>query len=635
MSPKRGEKNIFGAMRDRKMLSWLFGFIRRRSSFLAASLVLMTLTASLEISLPYIARSAVDNYISLSWTRTPGGGVVNLSSPEDMRKYAPSTGLSERYLAVDTSEPGLSSSDIVARNPELFIRKNGSAYISAADLRALPDEEIKALRSRDTAGVARLAVLAALCVFGIFAMSSLSNYVLKISGERIIHDIRVSTFKHILFLPQKFFEENPTGRITTRVTNDLNSINDMYSSVIVQTFKDLFVLIGVSVVIFRLDFTLALIVICVVAVAGFVAHLFRARLRFSHRRIRRSIARLNSFVQESIKGIRIIRDYGRERQNLRRFEETNRENFLANMEQLWVYVIFRPFMEYAAIASIGLIIWYGGTGVIDGRLTAGTFIAFLYYTRMMFRPVLEVSEKYNILQSAIAATENLYDINEIEPENPGGVVPSKSTGDLEFHNVWFSYGDGRWVLKDISFKVSENEWVAIVGLTGSGKSTIFNLMFRLYKPQRGKITFGGEDISRMRLKWLRARIAPVFQERKDYEKEDSNETVFLSSGEEQIKDIEEVMSADPAIVIMDEATSNMDAKTEAEALGKVREYSRRRGCGLVTIAHRLSSIREADRIVVVHKGEIVETGTHEELDRMRGTYHSLNKFAAAVPPVAD
>ncbi len=629
MSQENGERSIFGAMRDRRMLSWLFGFIKRRVRFLALSLVLMTLTAVVEIAVPYIAGYAVDKHISLLWAKTPGGAIIDVSSSEDTKQHTRSGGSPERYFVVDTSDPGSEASRIVNRNPGLFKSENNTVYASGADLLSLSDGDIKTLRARNIEGLTELAFLTAVCVLLIFAMSSLSNYLLKISGERIIHDIRVKTFGHIMSLPQKFFDKNPVGRITTRVTNDLNAINDVYSSVIVQTLKDLLLLVGVSVVMFRLDFQLALMIIFIVGLAGFTAHLFRTRLRFSHRRIRRSIARLNSFVQESVKGVRIIKDYGREEQNLHRFKETNRENFLANMQQLWVYVLFRPFMEYAAIGAIGVIIWHGGIGVIEGRLTVGTLIAFLYYARMMFRPVLEVSEKYNILQSAIAATENLYEINDVKPEEPGEYVPEKSSGDLEFQNVWFSYGDDRWALKDVSFKVSAGQWVAIVGLTGSGKSTMFNLIFRLYSPQRGKITFDGRDIGRMKLKWLRSRIAPVFQEIKEYERKDG-EAVFLSSGETQIKNIEEVLSENPSVVIMDEATSNMDAETERETINRVRALSYEKGFSLITIAHRLSSVREADKILVVHKGEIVESGTHTELKEKSGVYHSLNKFAGGV-----
>ncbi|WP_462137946.1 ABC transporter ATP-binding protein [Candidatus Mycalebacterium sp.] len=624
MNGNRGEKNIFIALRDRKMLSWLAGFIRRRGGFLAAAFVLMTCTAALEIAVPYIARHAVDNHISLLWQKDSTGEIVDVASSVPPTR----SGETERYLVVDTSDPASESSKIAARNPELFERARGTAHISEKNLLLLPDGEIKTLRAADVDGIVRLAVLMMLCVIGIFSMSSLSNYLLKVSGEHIIHDIRERTFRRIMSLPQKFFDENPTGRITTRVTNDLNSISDMYSSVVVQMLKDLFLVVGVAVVMFSLDSDLALMMISIVGGAAFVAHFFRRRLRFSHRRIRRSIARLNSFVQESVRGIQIIKDYGKEEQNFRRFRETNKENFLANMEQLWVFEVFRPFIEYAAVAAIGIIIWKGGTGVIDGKFTAGTLIAFIYYTRMMFRPVLEVSEKYNILQSAIAATENLYDINEVEPERAGELSSSARGGGMEFQNVWFSYEGGRSVLKDVSFKVSAGEWVAIVGLTGSGKSTMFNLMFRLYEPQRGKILFNGIDIAHADLEWLRSRITPVFQERKYYEKKDDSRSSGLSSGEEQIKNIDEVLAGEPAIVIMDEATSNMDAKTERDSIKKARDLSLKRGFSLITIAHRLSSVRKADRIMVVHKGEIVEMGTHRELSALRGVYSSLDKFAS-------
>lgn len=547
-----GDKYVFGAMRDRKMLPWLLGFVRGRVWSLAASLVLMTVAAALEIAVPFIAARAVDDHI---------------------------------------------------------------------------------LGYSDPAGLIAPVIAAAVCVAGIFVMTSMSNYLLKVSGEQIIHDIRTGSFRHIMALPQKFFDDNPTGRIVTRVTNDLNSISDMYSTVLVQTVKDLIVVAGVTVVMLRLDLELALMMLLIVAFAALVAHLFRSRLRVSHRMIRRSVAMLNAFVQESVRGLRIIKDYGREKPNLRRFEDVNRENFRANMEQLWVYVVFRPFIEYASVAAIGIIIWHGGLGIVDGRFTAGTLIAFLYYARMMFRPVLEISEKYNVLQSAIAATENLYDINATVRERPGispAGVPKK--GEVKFEGVWFSYGGGKWALRDVSFTIPPGGWVAIVGLTGSGKSTMFSLMFRLYEPQRGKITVDGEDISTVDPKWLRSRVAPVFQERRDYEDGENARSATapadgLSSGERQVRHIEEALSANPSVVIMDEATSNMDAVTEMRTIGKIRDLSRERGFSLVTIAHRLSGVREADKIIVVHRGRIVESGTHRQLAESGGVYADLNRFA--------
>lgn len=668
---KKGRKTY-----DWKIIKWLFGFTGPYRTFMALALIFMLVTAVLELTIPYIAKLAVDKYIYPSWRiatlpdnesdkklvsgikgKYPslvvvlgdGSFLIDMSEIDNTDRHnleKLDLVSKQRYLAINQNE--LSGENykkvntIVAANRSIFKKAGGFDYISYSSLGELSRSELLVLRSEEIKQVVRLAGLLFLCLFGVFIFSSLFTYLLNYSGHRIMHTMRVNVFSHIMNLPQTFFDKNPVGRLTTRVTNDVNAINEMYTSVMVQFFKDILVVIGVFVVMFYMNKQITVFVFLLTLLMLIFASLFRMKLRTVYRDVRISIAKLNAFVQESVRGIILIKLYNKEIENYEKFKGINSENYKANMDQLWVYATFRPFIEFTSVFTVAFVLWYGGLKVISLDLTLGALIAYLYYVRMLFRPIMELAEKYNIFQSASAATENLYELANTAPEESLGINNGEIKGKLEFKNVWFSYDDKEWVLKDVSFKLDQGETVALVGLTGSGKTTIVNLILRFYETQKGEILLDGVNIKNYSPDFLRDNISAVFQDLFLFEKNvsEGHETSInhmpsiknivqlsnsnrnsISSGEKQLVSISQAFSKKAKFMILDEATSNIDANIEK----RVQETIKNTGRDTTTliIAHRLSNVREADRILVIHKGEISESGTHFTLLAKKGIYFNL------------
>jgi len=689
---------------DVKIVKWLFSFALPYKRFMILSLLFMILTAGLELLVPYITKIAVDRYISPSWRKASfsrvdkdkrlenrlreryqssvipldkGSFLVDLSKvdKEDKINLEKLGYVSQdRYLVVNLKEVKAGElseiREIVRNHPEVF-KSTGEIYFADyTSLKKLGDKELSVLRSQEIGHVNRLALILFLCLFLVFVFSSLYTYFLNYSGQRIMHEIRVSVFSHILTLPQAFFDKNPVGRLTTRVTNDVNAINEVYTSVLVQFFKDIIVIFGVLIVMFYMNKTLTLFILVLTVILGIVAALFRMRLKTVYRNVRKTIAKLNAFVQESIRGIVLIKLYMREEQNFERFKEVNRENYNANMDQLFAFATFRPIIEFIGVFAVALILWYGGLSVLKLELTLGALLAYLAYIKMLFGPIVELAERYNIFQSASAASENLYDLMKLSPEETEGKKTDRVSGRLEFKNVWFSYNGDDWILKDVSFTVEPAETVALVGLTGSGKTTIVNLILKFYEIQRGQILFDGVDIREWSTEFLRANISAVFQDlflfgknisdghsgsavspiQSGIEREGNNEEATsglegfwesigtdglvvsnvgsISSGEKQLVSLGKAFSRDVKVLILDEATSHIDAQMELKVQEVVKKGSKKRTT--LIIAHRLSNVREADRIIVIHKGEIFEVGTHTELLEKGGIYYNLYKLQSEI-----
>lgn len=668
---KKGKKTY-----DLKIIKWLFSLTGPYRKFMALALMFMVFTALLELAVPLIAKTAIDKYIYPSWriaTFTDSERDKNFEETLESKyphlivqlgknSYLVDTSelgnadrhnlekfgivSEERYLAVNPAdaEPDKRSAvnEIIKENPGVFQRAGEVYYSSYNSLHDLSQKDLLALRGEEISRVIRLAALLMLCLLGIFIFSAFFTYILNYSGQKIMHSIRTDVFSHVISLPQSFFDKNPVGRLTTRVTSDVNAVNEMYTSVMVQFFKDILVVIGIFIVMFYMSEELTYYVILLTVLMGVFAGLFRMKLKTVYREIRRSIAKLNAFVQESVRGIVLIKLYNREMENYEKFKGVNRENYKANMDQLWVYATFRPFIEFTSVFTVAFILWYGGMEVLRLDITLGALIAYLYYVRMLFRPIMELAERYNIFQSAAAATENLYELVQVEPEESGYISDKTLKGKLEFRNVWFSYDNKEWVLKDVSFTIEPGETVALVGLTGSGKTTIVNLILKFYDIDRGQILFDGVDIKELNPEYIRRNIAAVFQDlflfaksisedgggsSNEFSKivhiDDISETNgrSISSGEKQLVSLSQAFSKEANFMILDEATSSIDANIEK----KVQEVIHQSPGGRTTliIAHRLSNVRDADRIMVIHKGEISEVGTHQALLAKKGIYYNL------------
>jgi ATP-binding cassette subfamily B protein len=487
-------------------------------------------------------------------------------------------------------------------------------------------------------------------------------YLLQLSGQKIMQDMRTQIFDHLMKLPIKFFDKNPVGRLVTRATNDVAAINEMYASVLVYLFKDVFLVLGILAIMIQLNWRLGVLILVLAPLIAYATWEFRKRARDAYRDFRRKLAKLNAYMQESISGMRIIQLFAQESRSYKTFQSINQEEFEANMRQLMVFAIYQPIIHLMSAVAVALIIWYGGGGVIQGIFTLGSLVAFLSYVEMLFAPIRDLAEKYNILQSAMASAERIFMLLDEKPEDPGkGRVLPRVEGAIEFRDVWFAYEDEDWVLRGVSFKVNAGERVAIVGPTGSGKTTIISLLTRLYDIQKGQILLDGVDIRELDIHFLRAQLAVVLQDvflfsgdvlgnitlQSDkipkeraieaarfvqassfieqlphgYSAEVKERGATLSVGQRQLLAFARAVAFDPKILILDEATANIDSQTESliqESLKKIL-----RGRTSLTIAHRLSTIRESDKIIVLHKGVVVEQGTHEELLARRGLYHAL------------
>ena len=543
-----------------------------------------------------------------------------------------------------------------------------------------------------------------------FVLSYFKTLLTTWLGQRIMYDLRREIFARLQRLSVAFYDRNPVGRLMTRVTSDVEVLNELFSSGIVTVFGDLLTLVFIVGAMLLMDWRLALVTLAVLPFVVLTAALFRRRIRQAYRDIRIRLARINAFLQEHITGIAVVQLFGRERDTSSRFRAVDRDYLEAHLRSITYYALFFPVIEVLTSVALALIIVYGGRGVIDGTLTVGVIAAFLQYARRFFRPIQDLSEKYNMLQGAMASSERIFGLLDAEtaPAAPPrhADFPAKPEGRIEFRNVWFAYrrrdgsaesamapprrprhpvaggpaatartspgepatppggpdGDGwDWVLRDVSFVASPGERVAIVGHTGAGKTTLINLLLRFYEPQKGEILFDGVPLRDLPVEAVRRRVGLVLQdvflfsrdvaynirlgdetigrERVEaaaarvgadalverlparYEQPLGERGASLSVGERQLLSFARALAFDPLVLILDEATSSVDSALEARidaALATLME-----GRTSLVIAHRLSTIQHADRIIVLHHGEVREQGTHAELLTRGGLYARL------------
>ncbi len=376
------------------------------------------------------------------------------------------------------------------------------------------------LRGAAIAGIIRLAALFVFVLLTRFLTSVAQVYLLQYTGQKVMYDMRREIFAHVLRLPLSYFDHAPVGRLVTRVTNDVNAINEMFTSTLVNLFRDVFLIVGVMAIMFGLEWHLALVILALFPLIVIAAVQFRNRVRDAYREVRRQIAKLNAYLQESISGMRIIQIFVQEHKANERFSAINRDKYSASMRQLLIFAVFRPLMSFLSSFAVALVIWYGGSHVLHGTLSLGALTAFIQYVRMLFEPILDLSEGYNVLQGAMAAAERIFLLlDEAEEDHGGGRTLEHFRGEIEFRDVWFAYNEGEWILKGVSFKAAPGERIAIVGPTGSGKTTIIRLLLRMYPIQKGEILLDGVPIEELDLAYLRSQMAVVLQD------------VFLFSGD--------------------------------------------------------------------------------------------------------
>lgn len=505
----------------------------------------------------------------------------------------------------------------------------------------------------------------ALLYLGILALESGVRYwqlfLMNWTGERVVANLRFEIFQHLQRLPLRYFDRNATGRIFTRVTSDVENLKDLFTSGLVSAAGDFLTAGAIVAAMLYLDPKLSLIAFAVLPLLIAAVVLFQEKARGAYRLIRQKVSRLNTFLQESLNGMGVIHVFGREETMARRFAGLNAEHREANLRSLLYYAIFYPAVEVIGAIGLGLIIWYGGGQVVQETLTLGTLVAFLEYLQRLFVPIRDLSDKYYVMQSAMASSERIFELLDEAPEPDGtGDRISALRGGIDFHDVWFAYRPGEDILKGLSFTIQPGERVALVGATGAGKSTIVNLLTRLYEIDRGTILVDGRDIRGLDLTALRRRIGLIPQDPFLFSEslglnlrmgdgvtpEDAKRALefvgalpiierlpagldsrltergaSLSMGERQLIGLARAFAYAPDILVLDEATSNVDVATEADFSGRLRQLTA--GKTVLIIAHRLKSAAEADRILVLHRGALVEEGSHHELLAREGLYARL------------
>jgi len=705
------EEGKLGKPYDLKLMLRLGGFLRPYWSLIAFCLLFVLIMAGLDLLIPYLTKEAIDRYIVVAAREVVLRGD---GSPEERRflsqygqKFIPEKEKGKFLLPPDVLQsmdrremtlfekyglltanryylftPTPEEEPIIKKYPSFFEKSGSYWFISVDRMKDLKREDLLVLRGRDIKGVFRIGLLVIFILVINFGLNFSQVYAMELAGQRMMHGLRMKIFSHLEELPVSFFDKNPVGRLVTRLTNDIQNVHEMFTSVLVNLVKDVLLVIGIIILLLELNRSLALVSFSVIPLIFVATLFFSRRARDAFREIRLRIAQMNSFFHENFSGIRVIQLFRREKENRRRFEKINEGYYLANMKQISIYAFFVPLVEILSSGAIGLLLWYGGGEVIRGMITLGVLVAFLSYIRMFFQPIRDLSEKYNVLQSAMASLERIFSLLDQNQKSSERVrlgtkplAPRKEEikGNIEFSHVSFSYNGEDRVLNDVSFSVREGETVAIVGATGAGKTSLLHLLEGFYDVEEGAIFVDGTDIREMDLTHLRSQIGLVMQDTflfsgdirenirmgnmkigdekvrevargvnaekfiqrlpEGYRTKVGEGGEMLSAGERQLLAFARALSINPKVLILDEATSHVDPETERliqEGLSRLLK-----GRTAVVIAHRLSTIQHADRIVVLHKGRVREIGSHAELMALKGIYFRLYQMQFGAPSNAE
>ena len=513
-------------------------------------------------------------------------------------------------------------------------------------------------------GFSTLIAIYLLVIAGDFVFRFAQIYVTNYLGQKTMYDLRLDLFSHLQKLSLRFFDRNPVGRLVTRATSDVEVLNQLFSTGLVTVIGDLAMIAGIMIVMLGMNMKLALLTFSILPVLLVITFYFRKKMREAFRLVRTRLARINAFLQEALSGMSIIQLFNRQERMRHRFDKLNLDHMDAYIQTIFYYALFFPLIELIGTIALAIILWYGGFSVMEGALTFGVLVAFIQYVEKFFKPISDLSEKYNVFQAAAASSERIFallDSDDIIPDSPAPVWHDRIDGSVSFRDVHFAYKQDKPVLRGIEFDVAPGEKIAIVGSTGAGKTTIINLLARFYDPVQGEILIDGINIRNFDKRWLRQNIGTALQDvfifsgtvksniasgeenpgmekvteaaevigasefierlPGGYEHELTERGSTLSAGQRQLLSFARVMYKNPSILVLDEATSSVDTHTEfliQKALERLVS-----GRTSLIIAHRLSTIRHVDRIIVMHHGRISETGSHEELLQHKGIYYNL------------
>ena len=637
------EEEILGKGYDSRLMRRLLKYTKPYVKHILLALLLIVFITTLKLVNPYIIKNSIDRSINPY-------EIIQVSNQE-VRAY---------FLSEDIPI------EMKEKYHNIIKSYHGKSYIAFEDLEKIPPKDKEIIRKNDIDYIKTHALLYLLVIITIFLITYAQVYILNLTSQKIIYDMREELFQHILQLPMKFFDRNPVGRLVTRVTNDIETLQQMYNSVITSLVVDIFLILGLSIVMLMLNWKLALICIIALPIVGYISFIFRKHVREAYRNFRVRLARLNAYLAEHISGMRVTQLFAREKENEKEFRDINNSLLEANLRNVFVNAVFRPIVGALGSFVSAFLIFFGGLQIMNNQLSFGTLYLFISYLNSFFQPIQDLAEKYDILQDAMASAERVFLLLDEpvaikDPEKP--YISKDIKGKIEFKNVWFAY-DKEWVLKDLSFRIEPGEKVAFVGATGAGKTSIINLLTRFYNIQKGEILIDNVNIEEIDPKELRKSISIVLQDvhlfatdilhnirlnRKDIPEEKVIEAAkivnadkfirelpqgyytpvqergaTLSAGQRQLIAFARALVFDPKILILDEATANIDTETEKLIQEAIEKLVQKRTS--IIIAHRLSTIKNVDTIYVMHKGKIIEKGNHNELVRKKGVYYYLYKL---------
>lgn len=643
----------------------LFSFMLPYTKQMVLCLVLVLCISGLDLLRPMIIADAIDSYIE--GYNTPYYQVEDSWVKDEEMVQGANYGLLVLYEDQYYWFTELSKDEVILlqeSDVSSFTLDNNTLSLDALKGNVLTAEELKELRSSDISGVVRNAIVYVIVLVILVGLNVAQTWILQLTGQNIIYGIRNQMMEKVHSLHLRYFDTHPVGQIVTRITNDVETLHEMYANILVRLFRNVVRIIGLAFVMISLNLRLALYSFILLPFIGILTYIFRVTSRKMYRIVRVKVSQMNTFLSENISGMKIIQMFAKEDFKFNEFHDRNVDLFKSQWKELMVFAIFRPLIYMLSVIALSIVIYNGSVEVLAGTITIGTLYIFINYINQFFEPIQELAEQFSTLQNAFASAEKIFTILDEESpikecENP--IELTNPIGKIEFKNVWFAYDDENFVLRDVSFVIESGQSVAFVGATGAGKSSILNLIGRYYDIQKGQILIDGIDIKQLSVKSLRSAIGQVQQDvfvftgdmysnirlldssisdeevheaarlvnasyfieqlPNGYSEEVSERGSTLSSGQRQLLSFARTIAFKPKILVMDEATANIDTETEGLIQDGLKSLMDSRTT--IMVAHRLSTIQHADKIIVMHKGKIRESGTHQELLALDGIYKKL------------